>query len=97
MSDIALLMQRRMALVERLAALNASQLRNIQMRSGAEVELLACTAAIEANGATPEDRARRAELEARCQAAAAACIACERELDDLAEQLTRLDQAGPGS
>ena len=91
MSDIAGLMQKRMALVEKLAALNSKQLLNTQARSGAEVELLACIEAIEAEGGNEAALARHAELEARYKAAIAVCEDCERELDDLAEQMNALD------
>ena len=91
MSDVAELMQKRMALVEKIAALNSKQLSNTQTRSGAEVELLACIEEIEANGETSENLTRRADLEARCKAAAEACADCERALDDLADQLSALD------
>ncbi|MEZ5932157.1 MAG: hypothetical protein R3F54_09425 [Alphaproteobacteria bacterium] len=92
MNDIARLMQKRMVLVEKLAALNSKQLSNTQKRSGLEVELLACIEEIEANGETAENLAQRAELEARYKAAIDACAACEQELDRLAEQMTRLDR-----
>lgn len=98
MTDMAEQMQRRMALVEKLAALNSTQLRNTQARSGIEVELVACIEEIERNGESEETLARRTDLEARYKAAAAACADCDRELDDLADQLGRLDrteQAGP--
>jgi cell division protein FtsB len=95
-TDFAELMQRRMALVERLAALNSKQLLNTQTRSGLEVELLACIEEIEANGESEVALARRAELEARYKAAAAACADCEREIDKLADDLDAFDQAGPG-
>ncbi|MDH3659571.1 MAG: hypothetical protein OEU92_06005 [Alphaproteobacteria bacterium] len=96
MTDIAELMQKRMALVERTAALNSRQLRNTQIRSGIEVELLACIEAIERDGETRESLARRDDLEARYKAAAAACANCDRELDKLADELGALDQqAGP--
>jgi len=91
MSDIAELMQKRMALVEKLSALNATQLQNTQTRSGIEVELTACIADIEQNGEREVALARRADLEARYKAAAAACVDCDRELDRLADELTRLD------
>ncbi len=91
MSDIADLMQKRMALVEKIAAHNSKQLLNTQTRSGAEVELLACIEEIEANGETSENLLRRAALEARCKATAKACADCERELDELADQLDALD------
>lgn len=92
MTDLAELMQKRMALVERMAALNSKQLRNVQIRSGIEVELLACTEAIERDGETKETLTQRADLEARYKAAAAACADCDRELDGLAEELNALDQ-----
>ena len=102
MTDIAELMQRRMALVERLAALNSRQLLNTQTRSGAEVELLACIEEIEAGGRNETARARHAELEARYKAAVAICEDCERDMDALAEDLAILDQqieqqAGPAA
>ena len=92
MSDIADLMQERMALVEKLSALNSKQLLNTQTRSGIEVELLTCIEAIERDGESEAALARRAELEARYKAAAEACADCEQALDDLAEDLTTLDQ-----
>ena len=100
MTDIADLMQRRMALVERLAALNSRQLLHTQTRSGIEVELLTCIEMIERNGETEATLFARTRLEARYKAAAEACATCERELDVLAEDLAVLDQeieqqAGP--
>ena len=50
MTDMAERMQQRMALVEKLSALNAKQLQNTQARSGIEVELTACIESIEENG-----------------------------------------------
>ncbi|MGI9417384.1 MAG: hypothetical protein ACR2RA_06045 [Geminicoccaceae bacterium] len=100
MTDMAELMQKRMALVAKLSALNSKQLSNTQARSGVEVELTACIEEIEQSGESAAARARQAELEARYKAAAAACADCDRELDALAEELTTLDQqmqAGPGS
>ena len=97
MTDVALLMQKRMALVEKIAAMNAKQLLYTQRRSGLEVELLACVNEIEANGESAEALARRAELEACHKAAEEACANCEREVDELAEQLNTLDQGGPGT
>lgn len=93
MTDAALLMQKRMALVEKLSALNSQQLRNTQARSGIEVELLACIEAIEQDGETVAAVARRTELEARYKAAVAACTECERAMDRLVGDLTKLDQA----
>lgn len=99
MSDIADLMQKRMALVEKLATLNSKQLQNTQARSGIEVELTACIEEVEQNGETSENLARRADLEARYKAAAAACADCDLELDRLTDELNALDQqagqAGP--
>lgn len=100
MTDIADLMQRRMALVEKLAALNSKQLLNTQTRSGIEVELMTCIEAIERDGGDEAAIAERIELEARYKMAAETCADCERELDALAEDLTTLDQqieqqAGP--
>ncbi|MEM8949761.1 MAG: hypothetical protein AAGA21_23635 [Pseudomonadota bacterium] len=92
MSDVADLMQKRMALVEKLAALNSKQLLNTQARSGAEVELLACIEMIERNGESEAMLFARADLEARYKAAIAVCEDCERELDELAEQLNALDK-----
>ena len=92
MTDIAELMQKRMALVEKLAALNSKQLLNTQARSGAEVELLACIEAIEASGESEAARARHAELEARYKAAVDACAACDQEWTALNDQLHVLDQ-----
>ncbi|MGI9501296.1 MAG: hypothetical protein ACR2P3_14770 [Geminicoccaceae bacterium] len=92
--DFADLMQRRMALVEKLAALNSRQLQNTQARSGIEVELIGCIEEIEQNGETKETLARRADLEARYKAAAAACADCDQELDRLADELSALDQEG---
>ncbi|MGI9501801.1 MAG: hypothetical protein ACR2RE_01925 [Geminicoccaceae bacterium] len=102
MIDIAELMQKRMALVEQLAALNSKQLQNTQTRSGIEVELLTVIELIERNGETEATLFGRTELEARYKTAADACAACERELDALAEDLTVLDQqieqqAGPAA
>ncbi len=94
MTDIAELMQKRMALVEKLSALNSRQLSNTQARSGAEVELLACIEEIEQNGETCDNLARRADLEARCKAATAACVDCDREIEALTDQLDAFDQAG---
>ena len=92
MSNIVDLLQRRMALVEKIAALNSEQLSNTQARSGVEVELLACIEEIEETGETSENPARRVELEARYKAAAVACTDCGRERDDLSQQLNRLDE-----
>ena len=92
MTDIAELMQQRMALVEKIAALNSKQLLNTQTRSGIEVELLTCNEAMERDGESHEALALRAELEARYEAAVKACADCERELDALAEELNLLDQ-----
>ena len=92
MTDIAELMERRMALVEKLAALNSKQLLNTQTRSGTEVELLACIEMIEQNGEGEASLLGRAELEARYKAAIAVYEDCERELDELAEQLNALDK-----
>ena len=99
MTDMADLMQKRMALVTKLAALNSKQLQNTQTRSGIEVELLTVNEIIEQNGETEATLLGQATLEARYQEAVAACAACERELDELAEQLNALDQAqaGPAS
>ncbi|MGI9491648.1 MAG: hypothetical protein ACR2QF_04520 [Geminicoccaceae bacterium] len=102
MTDIAELMQRRMALVEKVAALNSKQLLNAQTRSGIEVELLTCIEQIERDGESGGALAQRAELEARYKAAAEACEDGERELDRMAEELSILDQqmeqqAGPAS
>ncbi len=96
MSDIGDLMQRRMALVTRLAALNSKQLQNTQTRSGIEVELLTVNEMIERNGENEATLLGQAALEARYNEAVEACVACERELDELTEQLNALDQAGPG-
>jgi len=98
MSDVADVMQRRMALVEKLAALNSKQLQNTQTRSGIEVELESCIEKIEQSGESEALFARRADLETRYRAAAAACVDCDRELDRLTDQLNALDlqvQAGP--
>ncbi|MGI9487908.1 MAG: hypothetical protein ACR2RF_18900 [Geminicoccaceae bacterium] len=92
MTDIAALMQKRMALVEKLAALNSKQLSNTQARSGIEVELTACIEGIDQNGESKAALAERADLEARHKLAAAACVDCDRELDALTEQLNALDQ-----
>ncbi|MGI9510382.1 MAG: hypothetical protein ACR2QJ_13675, partial [Geminicoccaceae bacterium] len=92
------LMQKRMALVEKLSTLNSKQLQNTQIRSGIEVELTACIDDIEQNGESEAALARRADLEARYQAAADACVDCYQQLDRLADELTRLDlQAGPAT
>lgn len=90
-------MAQRMALVEQLSALNSKQLSNTQMRSGIEVELLACNEAIERDGETASLLAQRAELETRLSEAIAACTDCDRRLDALTDQLDALDQqqAGP--
>lgn len=97
--DPALLIRQRMAMVEQLAALNSKQLQNTLTRSGVEVELLACIEEIEENGETSENLARRTDLETRYKAAANACADCDRELDELTDQLNTLDeqagQAGP--
>lgn len=99
MTDIVELMQQRIVLVEKLAALNSKQLLNTQTRSGIEVELMTCIEMIEREGESQAALFRQAELEARYKAAAEACTDCERELDALAEELTTLDQqmeqAGP--
>ncbi len=50
MNDVADLMQVRMALVEKLSALNSKQLLNTQIRSGIEIELLTCIETIERIG-----------------------------------------------
>lgn len=102
MTDLADLMQQRIALVERLAALNSQQLLNTQTRAGAEVELLACIEAIERDGENSTAIANRSTLEARYKAAVAICDDCERERDDVADELTILDQqieqqAGPAA
>ena len=102
MTDFASLMQQRIALVEKLAALNSKQLLNTQTRAGIEVELLTCIEAIERDGESEAALQTRAELEASYKAAADACLACEQELDELAEELTSLDQqieqqAGPAA
>jgi len=97
MSDIADVMQKRMALVEKLSALNSKQLQNTQTRSGIEVELAACIEEIEQSG---ESEIVLADLEARYQAAAAACVDCDQELDRLTDELNALDQqaqAGPAT
>jgi len=96
-TDLAELMQRRMALIEKLSALNSKQLLNTTTRSGIEVELTGCIEEIEKNGETPEMLAQLAEVEARYRTATAASADCDRELDDLTDQLTSLDQAGPAA
>lgn len=96
MSYMADLMQKRMALVTRLAALNSKQLQNTQTRSGIEVELLTVNEMIAQNGENEATLLGQAVLEARYREAVEACAACERELDELAEQLNALDQAEPG-
>ncbi len=93
MSDMAE-MQKRMALVEKLSALNSKQLQNTQARSGIEVELAACIDDIEENGGSEAAHVRRADLETSYKAAVAACADCDRKLDELADQLAKLDQAG---
>ena len=96
MTDIAELMQKRIALVEKLAALNSRQLLNTQTRAGIEVELLTVSELIERNGETEATLFARTQLEARYNAAAEACAACQRDLDILTEDLATLDQqAGP--
>lgn len=92
MSDKAELMQKRMALVEKLSALNSKQIQNTQARSGIEVELAACIEDIKRNGESEAALARRAELEARYKAATAAGVDCDRELDRLTDELNALDQ-----
>lgn len=86
------LMTKRMALVEKLSALNSKQLLNTQKRSGIEVELQGCLEDIESDGETAANLAKRAELERRMAAAISACTDCERELDHLTEQLNILLQ-----
>lgn len=96
MTDMAELMQKRMALVEKLSALNSKQLQNTQARSGIEVELTACIEDIEQNGERKAALARQSDLESRYQAAVAACIDCDQELDRLTDELDALNQqAGP--
>lgn len=98
MTDIAELMQKRMTLVEKIAALNSQQLLNTQTRGGIEVELQTVIELIERNGETEATLFGRTELEARYKTAVEACAACERELNALAEELTALDQqAGPAA
>ncbi len=92
MTDMAERMQKRMALVEKLSALNAQQLKHTQIRSGIEVELTACIEKIGQNGETPEALTQLADINARYQAAAAACANCDQELDALTEQLNALDE-----
>lgn len=82
---------KRMALVEQLSALNAKQLKNIQLRSGVEVELQACIDDIERSGETKSSLALRAELQNRLTEAITACADCDRELDALTDQLNTLD------
>lgn len=86
------LMARRIALVEKLSALNAKQVLNTQTRSGIEIELLGCIEAIERDGETTASRTHRTELEMRFKEAAAAWADCDRDLDTLADQLNTLDQ-----
>lgn len=98
MTEISLanLISKRMALVEKLSALNAKQLKNTTERSGIEVELESCIEDIERDGETAMNRAQRTELETRMTKAITACTDCEQELDKLAAELNALDQqAGP--
>lgn len=90
-------LKERMALVEKMSALNSKQLSNTQARSGIEVELLGCIETIERDGETKETLARRVELENRLAEAIIACTDCDQELDRLANDLITLDQAGLGS
>lgn len=92
MNDVADLMQVRIALVEKLSALNSKQLFNTQIRSGIEIELLTCIETIERIGESETVLKKRTELEASYKEAADACNACERELNALAEDLMTLDQ-----
>lgn len=92
MTNIAELMQLRIALVEKLAALNSKQLLNTQTRSGIEVELLTCIEDINNNGETTTNLALRSKLEMSYKAVVTACTDCERELDALADELSNLDQ-----
>jgi hypothetical protein len=89
------LMAKRMAVVERLSALNAEQLLHTQKRSGIEVELLGCIEAIERDGAGEAALARRTDLENRLTEATVAIAHCERQRDDLTDELDTLEQAGP--
>ncbi len=86
------LMQRRMALIEKLANINSRQLSNTQARSGIEVEHQACINAIERDGETQLELARRADLEDRLQVAINTCADCDREWQALTDQLDALDR-----
>lgn len=90
--NVADIMAKRMALVEKMCARNSKQLRNAQMRSGIEVELLACIEGIERDGKTQASLAHRAELEKRLTEAVTAYADCDRELDGLTDQLNALDR-----
>ena len=86
------LMAQRIELVEKLTALNARQLLHSQARAGIEVELLSCAEEIEANGETASALSRRAELEDRLARIVASSDDCDRERDELAGQLNRLER-----
>ena len=92
MTNFAELMQQRISLVEKISALNSKQLLNTQIRSGVEVELMTCIETAQRHGKSEVALQRRAELEASYEEAANACLACEQELNELAEDLTSLDQ-----
>jgi len=91
-ATIAELMVRRIALVEKLSALNAQHVRHTQACGGIEIELLSCAADIERDGETPTYLACRGELEDRLARTTALCADCDRELDALAEKLNELDR-----
>lgn len=86
------LIEKRIALVAELTALNARQLLHSQARAGIEVELLGCAEDIEANGETEANLAQRAELESRLSRIIDRVEECDRQLDALAERLSELDR-----
>jgi hypothetical protein len=87
------LMAKRMAVVERLSALNSKQLLYTQKRLGIEVELLGCIDVIEREGETATMLARCADLESRSTATTVAIAKCERERDVLTSELDALEEA----
>jgi chromosome segregation ATPase len=91
-NTLAELMQQRIALIEKLAALNSKQLSNTQTRSGIEVELQGCLNDIGRNGESEEAQARLADLEDRLQTAANACADCDRDWQILNDELEALDR-----
>jgi len=91
------LIEKRIALVGELTALNARQLLHSQARAGIEVEPLGRTEDIETNGATQANVAQRAELEDRLSRIIGRVEECDRQLDVLAERLSALDRELAGS